>query len=409
MLYNNTNQDLYPVFDGKFWGTKNVINPEQNSGFKLEKNSFHVLELPQHVDSGRIWVRTVCDPKAQGYTPGGKADTISLNCDTGNCPIPWNAFNESKQGLLCYDSINNAIIGGIPPTTPIEFTFDNKNIDYYDISQVDGNNISVMMRPISKSKSKTDVDPSIKDEFWCNTPECFPIKDKSVCPSELRTYDNDGNYISCSSLCKNLSMYKSGAPDFKGLLPNGKPSNNIVNLKKYDKKGFDKLTEIYNSKYIWDSSKESDYFDKERPWTKKGRWVLNNKGPCTDSEQKSGNCLSTETVTCCEGSCPDPDKGPTLPTLQGCSPYTKTYKDADKYKKHLCWSQTWPKLDKEFCKSSGLFTDQEIENGECNYHSIFKKQCPKAYSWQFDDESSTFKCAGINNLMNYLIIFCDRI
>lgn len=38
------------------------------------------------------------------------------------------------------------------------------------------------------------------------------------------------------------------------------------------------------------------------------------------------------------------------------------------------------------------------------YSSVFKKACPKAYSYAFDDASSTFTCKALD----YLIIFCPN-
>ncbi|KAF8397758.1 hypothetical protein HHK36_016680 [Tetracentron sinense] len=38
-----------------------------------------------------------------------------------------------------------------------------------------------------------------------------------------------------------------------------------------------------------------------------------------------------------------------------------------------------------------------------NYSMIFKNQCPQAYSYAYDDKSSTFTCSGG---ANYLITFC---
>ncbi|CAF2114610.1 unnamed protein product [Brassica oleracea var. botrytis] len=39
-----------------------------------------------------------------------------------------------------------------------------------------------------------------------------------------------------------------------------------------------------------------------------------------------------------------------------------------------------------------------------NYSRIFKGACPKAYSYAYDDASSTFTCANAN----YSIILCPR-
>lgn len=65
------------------------------------------------------------------------------------------------------------------------------------------------------------------------------------------------------------------------------------------------------------------------------------------------------------------------------------------------------------CKSAcnAFNTDQYCCRGAYNtsktckpssYSEIFKKACPQAYSYAYDDPSSTFTCAGVN----YLITFC---
>jgi len=52
----------------------------------------------------------------------------------------------------------------------------------------------------------------------------------------------------------------------------------------------------------------------------------------------------------------------------------------------------------ETCKS----TDWPV-----NYPAIFKKACPKAYSYAYDDHTSTYTCASApNKLSNYVVEFC---
>ena len=64
----------------------------------------------------------------------------------------------------------------------------------------------------------------------------------------------------------------------------------------------------------------------------------------------------------------------------------------------------WPKPSSQFCSTNGL-----VEQ-DCNYHTLYKKQCPKAYSWQFDDFNSTYTCKSSNDKpINYYIGFCDKI
>ena len=40
-------------------------------------------------------------------------------------------------------------------------------------------------------------------------------------------------------------------------------------------------------------------------------------------------------------------------------------------------------------------------NGE-NYASVFNKQCPQAYSWQFNDDQSTYQCRKADYKIQFL-------
>ncbi|XP_059636790.1 pathogenesis-related thaumatin-like protein 3.5 [Cornus florida] len=54
----------------------------------------------------------------------------------------------------------------------------------------------------------------------------------------------------------------------------------------------------------------------------------------------------------------------------------------------------------EFCCSGDHATPQTCSPSE--YSKIFKSACPSAYSYAYDDATSTFTCSG----SNYLITFC---
>ena len=422
VIQNKSKNDLYISFDGAhFDGTAKglLINPEIYSGFKVASNDFYALELPYHVDSGRIWVRTNCE-MSFGYI-GGHPKASSLWCDTGNCPIPDAGFVSSDSGKLCYTAspAPGSILGGIGPTTPVEFTFNPEGIDFYDISQVDGNNISVSIIPISNNYAPKPHNTS--DEFWCKNSSCYPTESKNSCPPELRVYTQgkngqDGEYVTCQSICQAISSipdnYVENSPG--GLWPNGKLSNGIDILKLNDIEGYNTLMKLYNSGYIWDDTytdpnmtKDPSGINPNRPWFNKGRWVLKPDNRCTIDDENSGKCLRVKTVTCCEGMCDVSDTaengGTNNSVKQGCSPYDSHFQNED-YKKHLCWSEMWPKPSSQFCSTNGL-----VEQ-DCNYHTLYKKQCPKAYSWQFDDFNSTYTCKSSNDKpINYYIGFCDKI
>jgi hypothetical protein len=44
-----------------------------------------------------------------------------------------------------------------------------------------------------------------------------------------------------------------------------------------------------------------------------------------------------------------------------------------------------------------------------NYLDVFRNACPRAYSYQFDDQASLFSCNNTANLNNYTVTFCGKI
>jgi|EP00670_Eutreptiella_braarudii_P006525 hypothetical protein len=78
------------------------------------------------------------------------------------------------------------------------------------------------------------------------------------------------------------------------------------------------------------------------------------------------------------------------PCTYGCSPFVISYTDAG-YKTRKCdkingtYLPDWP----------------PATNGE-NYASVFNKQCPQAYSWQFNDDQSTYQCRKADYKIQFL-------
>ncbi|KAI8828726.1 thaumatin, partial [Chytriomyces cf. hyalinus JEL632] len=54
------------------------------------------------------------------------------------------------------------------------------------------------------------------------------------------------------------------------------------------------------------------------------------------------------------------------------------------------------------CLASSWPTPLDAGYQDTQYDKVFKSQCPDAYSWQFDDESSLFQCVGAE----YELTFC---
>ncbi|KAF5189272.1 Thaumatin-like protein [Thalictrum thalictroides] len=104
---------------------------------------------------GRFWARTGCNGQ--------------FTCDTGTC----------KPSLQC----NGA--GGAPPVTLAEFRLNGHGgQDFYDISNVDGFNIPISIRP----------------DRGCRSTSCS-TNINSFCPPELSVKGSRGNTVGCKSAC----------------------------------------------------------------------------------------------------------------------------------------------------------------------------------------------------------------
>jgi len=78
------------------------------------------------------------------------------------------------------------------------------------------------------------------------------------------------------------------------------------------------------------------------------------------------------------------------PCTYGCSPFVNSYTDAA-YATRKCsripgtYLPAWP----------------NASTGE-NYAAVFNKQCPQAYSWQFNDDQSTYQCRHADYKVTFL-------
>uniref|UniRef100_A0A0D9WY20 Potassium channel tetramerisation-type BTB domain-containing protein n=1 Tax=Leersia perrieri TaxID=77586 RepID=A0A0D9WY20_9ORYZ len=113
--------------------------------------------------SGRMWGRHRCT------TSGGR-----FSCESGDCGTGQVACNGA---------------GGAPPATLAEFTLGGGDgTDFYDVSNVDGFNLPVEVRP---------------EEQGCRATSC-PADINRVCPSELAVRggrDGGGGAVACRSAC----------------------------------------------------------------------------------------------------------------------------------------------------------------------------------------------------------------
>ncbi|CAL1379723.1 unnamed protein product [Linum trigynum] len=129
-----------------------------NGGTQLNPGQSITFDVP-HQWSGRFWPRTGCS-----FGPNNH------KCSTGDC----------GGGLLQCNGV-----GGEPPATLAEFTLDDLN--FYDVSVVDGFNIPVSIYPSGGTGD-------------CKKVECFSDLNTS-CPQELQVVDDGGRVVACKSAC----------------------------------------------------------------------------------------------------------------------------------------------------------------------------------------------------------------
>lgn len=133
-------------------------NPN-NGGWTLPAGASSSVSIPAGW-AGRFWGRRGCNFDGNG----------NGTCATGDC----------GGRLLC----NGA--GGIPPTSLAEFTLNGGgNVDYYDVSLVDGYDL-----PIAISS----------DGGACGGPTCTSDL-LATCPAELQKRDRAGRVVACLSAC----------------------------------------------------------------------------------------------------------------------------------------------------------------------------------------------------------------
>ncbi|KAK9724016.1 hypothetical protein RND81_05G041800 [Saponaria officinalis] len=152
-----SNNCPYTIWPGTLTGSG---PPLPTTGFELAHGaSFTIAALPSW--SGRIWARSQChvDGATQRFV------CASADCGTGQ--------------IACRGA------GAIPPATLAEFTLNgNGNMDFYDVSLVDGFNLPISVVPQG-----------------CPTTGCLVDINNKACPPELAIKDGSGGIIGCKSAC----------------------------------------------------------------------------------------------------------------------------------------------------------------------------------------------------------------
>lgn len=147
-IINNCNETIWPGI---------TPNNFSRGGFALRPTQSAVFTAPP-TWHGRIWARTHCDFDKNG----------NGSCKTGSC----------GTALQCTGA-------GLPPASIAQFALG--DVDYYDVSLVDGFNLPVSVKPVGGKGN-------------CSSPGCDADL-LTGCPNELALKSSDGKTVACQSAC----------------------------------------------------------------------------------------------------------------------------------------------------------------------------------------------------------------
>lgn len=345
------NKCKYPIWVGMSVEAEYVSKMPEKGGFKLVSGQTKNISVP-NMESLNLWGRTNCAMVDGKFT-----------CDTGECWATDN--NNGADGKCCSDSTCN---GPQPPESLVELTLavDECSNDFYDVSAVDGYNVPVSLQPIDFEITEV-IGYKEGDAYQCGAAEINTFDVNQKCPHALVLNGNatkgpesfnfaDLSY--CISPCKalfNENLVKN-AP-----LKHWKTNSNAydVLINNYTKS---KLEGVY----LYANS------------TKPLQDLL-----CCDCGVSTNAC----------GAGPDN-------CYFGCSPFGG---DTKEYREQECPNYGYKTSSSGFDSKMPLWpllNSPETDNINPAY--IYNDISPNAYSWQFDDQTSTFQCRNAN----YMVVFC---
>ncbi|WP_197076702.1 thaumatin family protein [Hymenobacter terrenus] len=168
----------------------NALNPN-NGGWYLAPNGGRVTVTVPNGWEGRFWGRTGCQFDANG----------NGTCETGDC----------GNGLNCKGSWGKS-------ATLAEFKFNGwQNMDFYDVSLIDGYNIPMLIIPVPGSFTPAPFGNRFNGGTAGCTTDLNPL-----CPPELQIKNAVGQVISWLSTCSkfNTDQYCCYANDPNTCKPN---------------------------------------------------------------------------------------------------------------------------------------------------------------------------------------------
>jgi len=310
---------------------------------------------------GRIWPRTGCtfDNVTNLCSP-----PTQKCCDSGSCSDANNNF-----ALVCANS-------GAIPTTIAEFTFHNNGgTDFYDVSVVDGYSIPVQIN-VKENTYKIRLGA---DVYYCGAPGCTSV----TCP----TFSSD--LVPCTwNLVAAGPTYASQMHKVGVGLTGCSGSNSSCNCTTDGFCGCKVDTDCPTGTQCGIVQYKGNYVQICGPivgWYGPAKLcsmdpTLGEPLNCNAAVPGQGTRLDLYSCTGANGeSCYTPN---TTSNCCGCAP----------------WS------DPGTCNNTNPAWTQYVEP----FVGVFKNACRSAYSFQYDDPTSTFTCGNISATVGvgYVVTFC---
>ncbi|KAL5224951.1 hypothetical protein ABZP36_011590 [Zizania latifolia] len=166
-----TNNCGYTVWPGLLSSAGSA--PLSTTGFALAPGASQAVVAPAGW-SGRMWGRTLCAPSTDG---------ARFACATGDC---------GSGDVQCNGG------GAAPPATLAEFTLDGSgNLDFFDVSLVDGYNLPMLVTPLTNTASASSGK--------CAATGCL-AELNGACPADLRVAASvsgaSSSAVACRSACE---------------------------------------------------------------------------------------------------------------------------------------------------------------------------------------------------------------
>lgn len=281
----------------------------------------------------------------------GRTDCVGLDCETGRCP-----------GGVCGPGV-----GPVGPTTLAELTLQADGIDYYDVSMINGVNVPVSMGPDARGAYRAPPGAP-GDAFWCGTGGGATASHSSL--------------TSCSWTFDPTSI--AGA-DRSALLTFVSPSD-VACRSDADCAG----AGVCGTAVLDGPPRAVQRCGRQLGW-----WTAHEL--CSATAGGLGAPID------CLAAVPGPGGG-TRRDLFGCAgPYGLSCYSAGAVST-CCGCAVWPYPATETCHAQNPDWNAAV----LPWVSFVKRGCPTAYSYQYDDPSSTFVCRteGPINGTDYVVTFC---